>query len=216
VPRESKRKKRERAERVYDLLAEEHPDARTALHHENAFQLAVATILSAQCTDERVNSVTPALFERWPTAAAMAGARPKDLEKVIRPTGFFRNKTKSLLGMTRAVVQEYGGEIPDSMEALVGLPGIGRKTANVILGNAFGRDEGIVVDTHVRRLSRRLRFTTHDDPEKIEHDLMDLFPRERWTMLSHLLIFHGRRVCVARKPRCEECVVSHLCPSSRV
>jgi endonuclease-3 len=216
VPRESKRKKRERAERVYDLLAEEHPDARTALHHENAFQLAVATILSAQCTDERVNSVTPALFERWPTAAAMAGARPKDLEKVIRPTGFFRNKTKSLLGMTRAVVQEHGGEIPDSMEALVGLPGIGRKTANVILGNAFGRDEGIVVDTHVRRLSRRLRFTTHDDPEKIEHDLMDLFPRERWTMLSHLLIFHGRRVCVARKPRCEECVVSHLCPSSRV
>lgn len=216
MPRESKRKKRERAERVYDLLAEEHPDARTALHHENAFQLAVATILSAQCTDERVNSVTPALFERWPTAAAMAGARPKDLEKVIRPTGFFRNKTKSLLGMTRAVVQEHGGEIPDSMEALVGLPGIGRKTANVILGNAFGRDEGIVVDTHVRRLSRRLRFTTHDDPEKIEHDLMDLFPRERWTMLSHLLIFHGRRVCVARKPRCEECVVSHLCPSSRV
>ena len=216
MPRESKRKKRERAERVYDLLAEEHPDARTALHHENAFQLAVATILSAQCTDERVNSVTPALFERWPTAAAMAGARPKDLEKVIRPTGFFRNKTKSLLGMTRAVVQEYGGEIPDSMEALVGLPGIGRKTANVILGNAFGRDEGIVVDTHVRRLSRRLRFTTHDDPEKIEHDLMDLFPRERWTMLSHLLIFHGRRVCVARKPMCEECVVSHLCPSSRV
>lgn len=216
MPRESKRKKRERAERVYDLLAEEHPDARTALHHENAFQLAVATILSAQCTDERVNSVTPALFERWPTAAAMAGARPKDLEKVIRPTGFFRNKTKSLLGMTRAVLQEHGGEIPDSMEALVGLPGIGRKTANVILGNAFGRDEGIVVDTHVRRLSRRLRFTTHDDPEKIEHDLMDLFPRERWTMLSHLLIFHGRRVCVARKPRCEECVVSHLCPSSRV
>ena len=216
MPRESKRKKRERAERVYDLLAEEHPDARTALHHENAFQLAVATILSAQCTDERVNSVTPALFERWPTATAMAGARPKDLEKVIRPTGFFRNKTKSLLGMTRAVVQEHGGEIPDSMEALVGLPGIGRKTANVILGNAFGRDEGIVVDTHVRRLSRRLRFTTHDDPEKIEHDLMDLFPRERWTMLSHLLIFHGRRVCVARKPRCEECVVSHLCPSSRV
>ena len=216
MPRESKGKKRERAERVYDLLAEEHPDARTALHHENAFQLAVATILSAQCTDERVNSVTPALFERWPTAAAMASARPKDLEKVIRPTGFFRNKTKSLLGMTRAVVQEHGGEIPDSMEALVGLPGIGRKTANVILGNAFGRDEGIVVDTHVRRLSRRLRFTTHDDPEKIEHDLMDLFPRERWTMLSHLLIFHGRRVCVARKPRCEECVVSHLCPSSRV
>jgi endonuclease-3 len=216
VPRESKKKKRERAERVYDLLAEEHPDARTALHHENAYQLAVATILSAQCTDERVNAVTPTLFERWPTAADLASARPKEVEKVIRPTGFFRNKTRSLLGMTRAVVEEHGGEIPRSMESLVDLPGIGRKTANVILGNAFGKNEGIVVDTHVRRLSRRLRLTTHDDPKKIERDLMDLFPRERWTMLSHLLIFHGRRVCVARRPRCEKCVVSHLCPSSRV
>ena len=216
MPRESKKKKRERAERVYDLLAEEHPDARTALHHENAYQLAVATILSAQCTDERVNAVTPTLFERWPTAADLASARPKEVEKVIRPTGFFRNKTRSLLGMTRAVVEEHGGEIPRSMESLVDLPGIGRKTANVILGNAFGKNEGIVVDTHVRRLSRRLRLTTHDDPKKIERDLMDLFPRERWTMLSHLLIFHGRRVCVARRPRCEKCVVSHLCPSSRV
>ncbi|MGH7543420.1 MAG: endonuclease III [Gemmatimonadota bacterium] len=216
MPRESKKKKRERAERVYDLLAGEHPDARTALRHENPYQLAVATILSAQCTDERVNAVTPTLFGRWPTAADLAGARPRELEKVIRPTGFFRNKTKSLLGMARAVVEEHGGEIPDTMEALVGLAGIGRKTANVILGNAFGKDEGVVVDTHVRRLSRRLRFTTHDDPKKIEKDLMDLFPPERWTMLSHLLIFHGRRVCVARRPRCEECVVSHLCPSSRV
>jgi endonuclease-3 len=216
MPRESKKKRRERAERVYDLLAEEHPDARTALHHANAYQLAVATILSAQCTDERVNAVTPTLFERWPTAADLAGARPRELEKVIRPTGFFRNKTKSLLGMVRAVMEEHAGEIPDTMEALVDLPGIGRKTANVILGNAFGKNEGVVVDTHVRRLSLRLRFTSHDDPEKIEHDLMGLFPRERWTMLSHLLIFHGRRVCVARRPRCEQCVVSHLCPSSRV
>jgi endonuclease-3 len=216
VPRESKKKKQERAERVYELLADEHPDARTALEHENPYQLAVATILSAQCTDERVNAVTPTLFERWPSAADLAGARPRELEKVIRPTGFFRNKTKSLIGMARAVVDEHGGEIPDTMEALVDLPGIGRKTANVILGNAFGKDEGVVVDTHVRRLSRRLRFTTHEDPKKIEKDLMDLFPRERWTMLSHILIFHGRRVCVARRPRCEECVVSHLCPSSRV
>ncbi|HKY60155.1 MAG TPA: endonuclease III [Gemmatimonadota bacterium] len=216
MPRESKKKKRERAERVYDLLAEEHPDARTALHHKNAYQLAVATILSAQCTDERVNAVTPALFEQWPTPADLAGARPRELEKVIRPTGFFRNKTKSLLGMSRAVVEEHGGEIPDSMEALVELPGIGRKTANVILGNAFGKNEGIVVDTHVRRVSKRLRFTSHEDPVKIERDLTDLFPRERWTMLSHLLIFHGRRVCVSRRPRCEECVVSHLCPSSLV
>jgi endonuclease-3 len=216
VPRESKKKKQERAERVYELLADEHPDARTALEHENPYQLAVATILSAQCTDERVNAVTPTLFERWPSAADLAGARPRELEKVIRPTGFFRNKTTSLIGMARAVVDEHGGEIPDTMEALVDLPGIGRKTANVILGNAFGKDEGVVVDTHVRRLSRRLRFTTHEDPKKIEKDLMDLFPRERWTMLSHILIFHGRRVCVARRPRCEECVVSHLCPSSRV
>jgi endonuclease-3 len=216
VPRESKKKKRDRAERVYELLADEHPDARTALEHENPYQLAVATILSAQCTDERVNAVTPTLFERWPSAADLAGARPRELEKVIRPTGFFRNKTKSLIGMARTVVDEHGGEIPDTMEALVDLPGIGRKTANVILGNAFGKDEGVVVDTHVRRLSRRLRFTTHEDPKKIEKDLMDLFPRERWTMLSHILIFHGRRVCVARRPRCEECVVSHLCPSSRV
>jgi endonuclease-3 len=216
VPRESKKARRERAARVYDLLAGEHPDARTALHHENPYQLAVATILSAQCTDERVNAVTPKLFERWPTAADLARARPRELEKVIRPTGFFRNKTKSLLGMARAVVDEHGGEIPDTMEALVGLPGIGRKTANVILGNAFRKNEGVVVDTHVRRLSRRLAFTRHEDPKKIELDLMDLFPRERWTMLSHLLIFHGRRVCVARRPRCEVCVVSHLCPSSRV
>lgn len=216
MPRESKKKRRERARRVYDLLAEEHPDARTALHHENAYQLAVATILSAQCTDERVNAVTPTLFARWPTPAHLATAPPREIEKVIRPTGFFRNKTRSLIGMARAVVNEHGGEIPDTMEALVELPGMGRKTANVILGNAFGKSEGVVVDTHVRRVSRRLRFTTHDDPKKIEKDLMDLFPRERWTMLSHLLIFHGRRICVARRPRCEECVVSRLCPSSRV
>jgi endonuclease-3 len=216
VPRESKKEKRERAGRVYDLLADEYPDARTALHHKNAYQLAVATILSAQCTDERVNAVTPALFRRWPTAARLARARPGELEQVIRPTGFFRNKTKSLLGMARAVVAEHGGRIPDTMEELVELPGMGRKTANVILGNAFGKSEGIVVDTHVRRLSRRLKFTSRDDPKKIEMDLVDLFPRRRWTMLSHLLIFHGRRVCVARRPRCEVCVVSHLCPSSRV
>ena len=202
--------------KVHDLLAREHPDARTALRHENPWQLAVATILSAQCTDERVNMVTPTLFERWPTAADLAGARPREVEEVIRPTGFFRNKTRSLLGMAQAVVGSHGGKIPETMEDLVQLPGIGRKTANVILGNAFGKDEGVVVDTHVRRLARRLNFTSHNDPKKIELDLMDLFPRERWTMLAHILIFHGRRVCVARRPKCEECVVSHLCPSSRV
>ncbi len=201
---------------VYDLLAKEHPDARTALRHENPWQLAVATILSAQCTDERVNMVTPTLFERWPTAAELARARPKEIEEVIRPTGFFRNKTRSLIGMAKAVVGSHGGRIPDTMEELVRLPGIGRKTANVILGNAFEKDEGVVVDTHVRRLARRLNFTSQNDPKKIELDLMDLFPRERWTMLAHILIFHGRRVCVARRPKCEDCVVSHLCPSSRV
>ena len=216
MPRESKKKRRERARRVYDLLAGEYPDARTALHHENPYQLAVATILSAQCTDERVNEVTPTLFAHWPTPAGLAAAAPRELEKVIRPTGFFRNKTRNLIGMAQAVVSEHGGEIPDTMEALVELPGIGRKTANVILGNAFGMSIGVVVDTHVRRVSRRLRFTPYDDPKKIEKDLMDLFPHERWTMLAHLLIFHGRRVCVARRPKCEECVVSHLCPSSRV
>lgn len=202
--------------KVYELLAREHPDARTALRHENPWQLAVATILSAQCTDERVNMVTPTLFERWPTAADLAKARPGEVEEVIRPTGFFRNKTRSLIGMAKAVVGSHGGKIPETMEDLVQLPGIGRKTANVILGNAFGKDEGIVVDTHVRRLAGRLNFTSHNDPKKIEVDLMDLFPRERWTMLAHILIFHGRRVCVARRPKCEECVVSHLCPSSRV
>jgi endonuclease-3 len=216
VRRESKKKKRERAMKVYELLAREHPDARTALRHENPWQLAVATILSAQCTDERVNMVTPNLFERWPTAADLAKARPREVEEVIRPTGFFRNKTRSLIGMAKAVVGSHGGKIPETMENLVQLPGIGRKTANVILGNAFGKDEGIVVDTHVRRLAGRLNFTSHNDPKKIEVDLMDLFPRERWTMLAHILIFHGRRVCVARRPKCEECVVSHLCPSSRV
>lgn len=202
--------------KVYELLAREHPDARTALRHENPWQLAVATILSAQCTDERVNMVTPTLFERWPTAADLAKARPGEVEEVIRPTGFFRNKTRSLIGMAKTVVGSHGGKIPETMEDLVQLPGIGRKTANVILGNAFGKDEGIVVDTHVRRLAGRLNFTSHNDPKKIEVDLMDLFPRERWTMLAHILIFHGRRVCVARRPKCEECVVSHLCPSSRV
>lgn len=216
MPRESKKKKRERASKIYDLLAEEHPDARTALAHENPYQLAVATILSAQCTDERVNAVTPTLFRRWPNAAALARAPRGELEKVIRPTGFFRNKARSLVGMAEAVVERHDGEIPDTMEELVLLPGIGRKTANVILGNAFGKQEGVVVDTHVRRLSRRLGFTQQLDPKKIELDLMDLFPPERWTLLAHLLIFHGRRVCVARRPRCEECVVSHLCPSSRV
>jgi len=216
MPRESKKKKEERANAVFDLLESEYPEAKTALDHANPFELAVATILSAQCTDERVNLVTPELFRRFPDAEALANAPQEELEEIVHSTGFFRNKARNLIGMAEAVTREYGGELPRSLEALTRLPGIGRKTANVILGNAFGIDEGVVVDTHVKRLSGRLGFTRETAPEKVEEDLMKLFPRERWTPLSHLLIFHGRAACVARKPRCRECVVAHLCPSSRV
>ncbi len=206
----------ERAAFVYDLLAEEYPDAHCELDYANAYQLAVATILSAQTTDVRVNMVTPILFERYPGASDLAAARQEDVEEIIRSTGFFRNKAKNIIGFARAVMEMHEGEVPRPLDQLVALPGVGRKTANVILGNAFGVDEGVVVDTHVKRLSARLGFTRQEDPVKVERDLMELFPRERWTMLSHLLIWHGRRVCEARKPRCEECTVSRLCPSSRV
>ena len=216
MARESKKARRERAAEVYELLAEEYPEAHCELDFVDAFQLAVATILSAQTTDERVNMVTPVLFERYPDARALAAARQEDVEEIVRSTGFYRNKAKNIIGFARGVVTEHDGEVPSSMEELNVLPGVGRKTANVILGNAFGVDEGVVVDTHVRRLSNLLGFTREDTPEKIEQDLMDIFPRERWTMLAHLLIWHGRRVCAARRPRCEACVVSHLCPSSRV
>lgn len=216
MPRESKRARQARAEAIYDHLAEEYPDAHCALHHRNAFQLGVATILSAQTTDERVNMVTPELFDRYATAEDLASARQEDVEEIIRSTGFFRNKARSIIGFARGVALEHGGEVPREMDALVELPGVGRKTANVILGNAFGIDEGVVVDTHVKRLATLLGLTRASTPDKIERDLMTLFPRRRWTMLSHLLIFHGRQVCVARSPRCEACAVSHLCPSSRV
>ena len=214
--RESAKARRARASEVYELLAEEYPAAHCELDFQNAYQLAVATILSAQTTDQRVNAVTPELFERYPAPEALAQAAQEDVEALIRSTGFFRNKARNIIGFARAVAAEHGGRIPRSMEELAALPGVGRKTANVILGNAFGIDEGVVVDTHVRRLSQRLGFTAEEMPEKIEKHLMALFPRERWTMLSHLLIWHGRRVCDARRPRCEACTVSHLCPSSRV
>lgn len=213
MPRERKAERVERARVVYNILEEVYPDAHCALNHRNAFELTVATILSAQCTDERVNMVTPALFEAFPDAETLAGARLEEVEELVRSTGFFRNKAKNLVGMAEAVAEEHGGEIPRSMEALVRLPGVGRKTANVVLGNAFGIDEGVVVDTHVKRLSKRLGFTRRTDPVKVEEDLVKLFPRGRWTMLSHLLIFHGRQVCPARRPRCSECPVAHLCPS---
>ena len=198
------------------MLAEEYPDARCALLHSDAYQLGVATILSAQTTDERVNMVTPILFERYPTPDRLAEARPEEVEDIIRSTGFFRNKTKNIIGFADGVTELHGGDVPSAMKELTALPGVGRKTANVILGNAFGIDEGVVVDTHVKRLSTLLAFTEEKTPEKVEGDLMALFPEERWTLLAHLLIFHGRQVCIARRPKCEACVMSHLCPSSRV
>ena len=191
-----------------------YPKARTALYWSNPLELLVATILSAQTTDVRVNAVTPNLFAKYPTAADYAGADPTELEEDIRPTGFFRNKAKSLRGMARALADDHGGEVPRTMDELVALPGVGRKTANVVLGNAFGIDEGVVVDTHVRRLSNRLGFTTQNDPEKIERDLMQTVPNRDWTVFSHLLILHGRSVCKARKPACVDCVVNDLCPSA--
>lgn len=197
-------------------LAIIHPDAHCELDFGSPLELAVATILSAQCTDERVNQVTPKLFARYPDAAAYAGADRTEMEELIRPTGFFRNKTDSLIRLGQALVERHGGEVPGTLAELVALPGVGRKTANVILGNAFGKNEGVVVDTHVTRLANRLGLTTQSDPVKIEADLARLVPRDRWTMLSHLLIEHGRRVCEARSPKCEICPLADICPSSRV
>ena len=204
------------ANEVYERLERHYPDAHCALDFKTPFQLLVATILSAQCTDKRVNMVTPALFKRYRNAAALADANPAELEEMIKSTGFYRNKSKSLIGMAQAVVAKHGGTIPETMEELVGLPGVGRKTANVVLGNAYGRNEGIVVDTHVTRLSRRLGFTKHTDAVKIEADLMPLFERDRWTMLAHLLIEHGRTICEAKRPKCEICFLNDVCPSAKL
>jgi endonuclease III len=206
----------ERAREIYDRLVAHYPDAHCALDFKSSFQLLVATILSAQCTDKRVNMVTPALFKRYRTPAALAVAKPEDLEEMIKSTGFFRNKTKSLLGMSNAVADGHKGKVPDTMDELVKLPGVGRKTANVVLGNAYDRNEGVVVDTHVGRVTKRLGLTRQTDPVKVEQDLMKLFPNDRWTMLSHLLIEHGRRICEARRPKCESCFLSDICPSSTV
>jgi endonuclease-3 len=206
----------ENAAIIYDRLSTHYPDAHCALDFKTPFQLLIATILSAQCTDKRVNMVTPALFKRYPTPAALAGAKPEELEEMIKSTGFFRNKAKSLIGMATAVAEQHSGRIPNEMDLLVKLPGVGRKTANVILGNAFEKNEGVVVDTHVTRLSQRLGLTKNTDAVKIEQDLMKLFPRDEWTMLSHLLIEHGRQICEARRPKCEECFLNDICPSSLV
>jgi endonuclease III len=205
-----------RAPLIFMRLRQAYPDAHCELDHTGPYQLLVATILSAQCTDKRVNLVTPALFERYPDAESLAVADPREVEALIKPTGFFRSKAKSLLGMAGGLLDRFGGSVPPRMDDLVTLPGVGRKTANVILGTAFDIPVGVVVDTHVGRVSRRLGLTRHSDPVKVETVLMKLFPRKNWTLLSHLLIFHGRRVCVARRPRCAECVLNDICPSSEV
>ncbi|MEY2481577.1 MAG: endonuclease [Verrucomicrobiota bacterium] len=207
---------RERIAQLVKALPAVYPDAHCELDFRTPLELLVATILSAQCTDKRVNLVTPVLFAKYRTAADYAKAAPATLEKLIRSTGFFRSKTKSIRGAAAAIAAEHGGRVPDTMEKLHGLPGVGRKTANVVLGNAFGKDEGIVVDTHVSRLSHRLRLTRQTDAEKIEQDLMKLVPRQHWTKWSHWLIWHGRRRCFARKPDCHNCEILRLCPSGKL
>jgi endonuclease III len=199
---------------VIRRLKKAYPDAKTELDFTNAWQLLVATILSAQSTDKTVNLVTPGLFARFATPAALADANPDEVETIIKSTGFFRNKTKSIVGAAKAITERFRGEVPSTMEELVGLPGVGRKTANVVLGNAFHKECGIVVDTHVTRLSKRLGLTANTDAVKIELDLLPVVPKNDWTLFSHLLIFHGRRVCFARKPDCAGCVLADICPSA--
>lgn len=207
--------RRRRTRTIIARLRREFPAAKCALDHTSPLELLVATILSAQCTDVRVNLVTPAVFAKYRSARDYAAADPQVLQKEIQSTGFFRNKTKSIIGMAQALVERHDGKVPETMEQLVALPGVGRKTANVVLGNAFGRNEGIVVDTHVQRISGLLKLTSEKTPERIERALMDLVPRKDWTIFSHLLILHGRKTCIARRPRCEVCAINHWCPSSR-
>ena len=207
---------RERAKRLIKTWPQVYPKAHCELDFRNPLELLVATILSAQSTDKRVNMVTPALFKKYRTAKDYADAPQTQLENAIKSTGFYRNKAKSIRGAMRAIVEKHGGKVPETMEELYALPGVGRKTANVVLGNAFHKNEGIVVDTHVIRLSQRLGLTKHKDPVKIELDLMKLVPREHWTDWSHWLIWHGRRRCFARKPDCGQCEVFRLCPTGKI
>jgi len=200
--------------RVAAILAkldEAYPNATCELNHKNAFELLIATILSAQCTDVRVNQVTETLFKKYPDAKAFAYANPSELEQEIRPTGFFRNKTKSVMGASKKILDNFGGEVPRTMEEILTLPGVARKTGNVVLGTAFGIPSGIVVDTHVQRISNRLDLTHNEDPKKIEQDLMQVIPKDKWILFSHQIIWHGRRVCQARKPKCVECNLESLC-----
>ena len=202
-----------RVRTILQKLDEAYPAATCALKHANPFQLLIATILSAQCTDERVNMVTPGLFQKYKDAKGFAYANPAEVENEIRSTGFFRNKTKSIMGASKKIVEDFHGEVPKTMEELLTLPGVARKTANVVLGTGFGIASGVVVDTHVQRLSQRLDLTKHTDPKKIEQDLMKAIPQERWISFAHQLIWHGRRVCVARKPRCIDCNLKAICYS---
>ena len=198
---------------ILEKLDEAYPAATCELSHRNPFQLLISTILSAQCTDERVNQVTQTLFPKYPAPEAFAYANPRELEQDIRPTGFFRNKTKSIIGASRKIVEEFGARVPKTMEELLTLPGVARKTANVVLGTAYGIASGIVVDTHVLRLSKRLDLSKNTDPKKVEQDLMQVIPEDKWILFSHQLIWHGRRVCQARKPRCAECNLEKKCYS---
>lgn len=205
--------RKKRIREIIKLLRKEYPQVRTALNYHTPFQLLVATILAAQCTDERVNKVTPALFRKYPTIESLARARQEELENDIRSTGFFRNKARNIIALSKKLVEDYQGRVPDSMEELVKLPGVARKTANIVLSSAFRKAEGIAVDTHVRRLSERLGLSRQNDPDRIERDLMEIVPREDRLDFNFLLVDHGRKVCQARKPLCQQCVINHLCPS---
>ena len=214
IQKKSKNNNKEFVKELLFRLKQNYPDANCALHHNNPFQLLVATILSAQCTDKRVNMVTPILFDRFPDAKSMAEAPIAEVEDIIKSTGFFRSKSKNIKLASTSIVDEFNGRVPDMMEKLTILPGVGRKTANVVLGNAFGKNIGVVVDTHVKRISNLLGLTKHSDPVKIEQDLIKQIPQEQWTLFSHYLIHHGRSICVARRPDCPNCFLQDICPSS--
>jgi endonuclease-3 len=200
---------------IITIMLKTYPLSRTALRHENPLQILVATILSAQCTDEKVNQITPSLFQKYPTPQDFASANKNELEAEIRPTGFFRNKAKSIINASKKIVEDFGGVVPDNMEDLISLPGVARKTANIVLSSAFNKAEGIAVDTHVRRLSYRLGLSQEKDPDKIERDLMQIVPKKYWLEFNYMLVNHGRKICQARKPLCPQCVVKHLCPSAQ-
>lgn len=214
MPRESKADKKARTQEILRRLAETYPESRCSLNHANTFELLVATVLSAQCTDARVNSTTPELFRAFPTPDALGGAPPAEVEEIVKPLGFFRNKARSIIGLSQALAERFDARVPASLDDLTSLPGVGRKTANVVLGVAFGEAEGVVVDTHVKRVSKRLGLTKNTDPEKIELDLLGLLPYDERVMFTHRVIDHGRAICTARNPKCWECPLADLCPSA--